>query len=93
MDRDSRRAWRFRHAAVEADPDEVLVVHALGVCPQHLRQGVALFLVDGVLEVARQKACRVVRLDAYVDNLPARRLYGWLRIHRPGRAHTALRGR
>ncbi|KUG57387.1 hypothetical protein AVL62_13215 [Serinicoccus chungangensis] len=67
----------YRQAAwdVEAPPEQVLVVHALAVCPDFLRQGVARFLVDATLEVAREKGCRAVRLDTYVENTAARGLY------------------
>lgn len=65
-----RASW-----AIDAVRAEVLVVHVLGVSPQFLRQGVARFLVDASLDVARQQRCRAVRLDAYVDNRPARELY------------------
>lgn len=66
----AQAAW-----AVQAQRHEVLVVHALGVCPDFLGRGVGRFLVDASLDVARQKGCRAVRLDTYVENLPARRLY------------------
>ncbi|WP_298890144.1 GNAT family N-acetyltransferase [uncultured Serinicoccus sp.] len=67
----------YLHAtwAVEASPGEVLVVHALAVCPDFLGQGVARFLVDGALQVARDRGCRTVRLDTYVENAAARGLY------------------
>lgn len=67
----------YLHAswAIEVPPGQVLVVHALGVSPGFLRQGVARFLVDASLDVAREKGCRVVRLDTYVENIAARELY------------------
>ncbi len=61
--------------SVEVPPEQVLVVHALGVNPAFLRQGVARFLVDASREIAREKGCRVVRLDTYIENIPARELY------------------
>src|SRR5690625_2379194 len=67
----------YRHAdwAIDAAPEEVLVVHALGVAPDRLGRGVARFLVEAALQLAREKGCRTVRLDAYVENVPARSLY------------------
>ena len=35
----------------------------------------ARFLLDRTLDLARVRGCRAVRLDTYVENLPARRLY------------------
>ena len=61
--------------AVEASASEALVVHALGVVPDYLGQGVARFLLDSALEVAREAGCLAVRLDVYVENTPALRLY------------------
>ncbi|HJB09996.1 MAG TPA: GNAT family N-acetyltransferase [Candidatus Brachybacterium merdavium] len=67
----------YRHAdwAIDAAPEEVLVVHALGVAPDRLGRGVARFLVEAAIQLAREKGCRTVRLDAYVENVPARSLY------------------
>lgn len=50
-------------------------MHALGVVPAHLGTGVSRCLVDAVLQVARQRGCKAVRLDTYVENIPARKLY------------------
>ena len=75
LNHDAPDAYDEASWAVDANPAEVLVVHALGVVPDFLRQGVARFLVDASLEVARQQACRAVRLDTYVENIPARELY------------------
>lgn len=61
--------------AIEAGPDEVLIVHVLGVSPDHRGKGVARFLLDGVIKVAHEQGCRAIRLDTYVGNTPARALY------------------
>lgn len=75
LNQDAPSAYLDASWALEVPPAEILVVHALGVSPDFLRQGVARTLVDGSLEVAREKGCRVVRLDTYVENLAARTLY------------------
>ena len=75
LDHDAAAGYQDAAWAIEAPPEQVLVVHVLGVHPDFLRQGVARFLVHASLQVARQKGCRTVRLDTYVENLPARRLY------------------
>lgn len=61
--------------AVDAAPEEVLVVHLLGVVPEVLGQGAARFLVEASLRIAQERGCRAVRLDTYVENIPARNLY------------------
>lgn len=63
-------SWR-----IEAAREEVLIVHLLGVAPEFLGQGVARFLVEASLRAAREQGCRAVRLDTYVENIPARNLY------------------
>lgn len=75
LNHESPSAYAEAAWALEATPDQVLVVHALGVSPSHLRQGVARFLVDSSLDVARSMGCHAVRLDTYVENTPARALY------------------
>lgn len=61
--------------SIEAAGADVLVLHALGVVPGLMRTGVARFLVDATLDVARARGCRTIRLDTYVKNTPARELY------------------
>lgn len=75
LDHHAPEAYGAAQWAVEADLEEVLVVHVLGVAPDFLRRGVASFLVEASLDLARQQRCRAVRLDAYVENIPARELY------------------
>lgn len=87
LDHHAPAAYQDASWAIEAAPEQVLVVHALGVHPDFLRQGVARVLVHASLEVARQKGCRAVRLDTYVENLPARRLYARQGFHDLG-VHT-----
>lgn len=87
LDHHAPAAYEDASWAIEAAPEQTLVVHALGVHPDFLRQGVARFLVHASLEVAQQKGCRAVRLDTYVENLPARRLYASQGFHDLG-VHT-----
>ena len=62
--------WSF-----EATRDEILVMHALGVLPEFTGHGVAKSLISAALELAEALGCKTLRLDAYVDNSPARELY------------------
>lgn len=75
LNHESPEAYQEASWTIQTSPEQVLVVHVLGVCPHFLRRGVAGFLVSGALELARATGCRAVRLDTYVDNLPARQLY------------------
>lgn len=75
LNHDAVDAYQEAAWTIEAEPHEVLVVHALGVVPDHLGTGVSRFLVDATLQVARQQGCKAVRLDTYVENISARKLY------------------
>ena len=75
LNHDAVDAYHEAAWTVEAEPHEVLVVHALGVVPERLGTGVSQFLVDASLQVAREQGCKAVRLDTYVENTPARKLY------------------
>ncbi|MFH8447506.1 GNAT family N-acetyltransferase [Streptomyces sp. NPDC018026] len=68
-------AYQTAEWSVNATDDEVLVVHKLGVVPDHLGQGVARHLVHSAVEEARAQGCRALRLDTYVENAPALELY------------------
>lgn len=67
----------YHHAAwaIDAPPEQVLVVHALGVLPERAGQGIARFILDATVDLARQRGMRAIRLDVYVENTPALRLY------------------
>jgi len=48
---------------IEAAREQVLIVHGLGVTPRFQHRGVARFLIDQIIGVARKRGCLVVRLD------------------------------
>lgn len=75
LNHDAAAGYRTAAWGVDAAPDHVLVVHALGVTPGFQRRGVARFLVEAAIRIARETGCLAVRLDTYVENVPARRLY------------------
>ena len=56
-------------------PDEVLVIHALGVHPSVGRKGYAKQMVRFVLTMAAQQQKKAVRLDVLKGNVPAEHLY------------------
>jgi len=61
--------------AIEAD---WLGIHALEVEPAHRRQGLALALLDGLLEWGAEQGATTAYLQVYGDNQPALALYGSL---------------
>ncbi len=62
--------WR-----VEAAPERVFMLHALGVDPARQGRGVAKRVVAECLAAAREKGAECVRLDVLGGNEPAEKLY------------------
>lgn len=61
--------------SVDAADDELLVIHALGVHPDFSGRGCAKRLTAYVIELARERGMRTIRLDVLGGNLPAERAY------------------
>ena len=59
----------------ELTDDEVAVVHILAVNPHFQKCGYARKAMKEVIELAREKGLKAVRLDALECNAPAHRLY------------------
>ena len=60
---------------VDASPDQIAVIHALGVHPDYRRRGYAKALVNKAIEVARSERCTTLRLDVLLGNDSAKWLY------------------
>lgn len=67
------------YAAVQwptgAAPDEVTVIHTLGVMPDLSCRGVGARMVEEAKRLAREAGQKVMRLDVLCGNLPAEKLY------------------
>lgn len=61
--------------ATEAEPDEVTVIHTLGVLPAFQGKGIAGAMVRKVIGLAESGKQKAVRLDVLGKNVPAERLY------------------
>ena len=62
--------WRY-----EAKDEEVWVIHMLCIRPSCAGQGHGREFVAFAEELAREKCCKVVRIDTYEGNIPAAKLY------------------
>lgn len=60
---------------VEAKDDEVAVIHILCINPKKQRCGLAKKIVNEIIDLAKIKRMKAVRLDALCCNTPAYRLY------------------
>jgi len=68
-----------------AAPEEVLVIHTLSMPPEMSGRGYGTRMVRFAMEEARARGCTVIRIDTYVGNLPAQRLYQKLGFRISGR--------
>ncbi|UUX33116.1 GNAT family N-acetyltransferase [Fundicoccus culcitae] len=60
---------------IDAKDEEITVIHALAVLPTYHGKGLATFLVQEVIRLAKATHQKVVRMDVLASNLPAQRLY------------------
>ena len=60
---------------IEAQYNEIMVIHTLVVHPDFMKQGVAQRLVDFAKDYAVQQHAKAIRLDVSVHNAPAISLY------------------
>lgn len=60
---------------VDAKDSQALMLHVLGVDPEHMGKGIARYLVDRSVEVGRKLGAKSLRLDTFYGNWPAYKLY------------------
>ena len=63
------------HWNCDAAPEEVMVIHLLCVSPTRAGQGLWTAMVKFVETLAKERNCKVVRLDTGAQNIPAVSLY------------------
>ncbi|MBD5492654.1 MAG: GNAT family N-acetyltransferase [Lachnospiraceae bacterium] len=61
--------------------DEVMVIHLLMVRPSMAGKGIATSLLRYAMELAGNSACKALRLDTGMQNIPALSLYKKLGFH------------
>lgn len=86
---DEYRQMPWQYAA---DDDQVLVIHTLCIPPSHAGQGLASQMLDFAKAFAQTAHCRVIRLDTYAHNEPAKRLYQKHGFRIVGYADALLQG-
>ena len=78
---DSYREFKW---PTEAQPDEITVIHALGVLPSYGRKGIGRQMVLFAIDTARRNKQKAIRLDVLKGNFPAEGLYkslGFRKLH------------
>lgn len=58
-----------------ASREEIMIIHLLGVLPTFQRKGIARFLIDEAIHLAKQSNQKTIRLDVLGTNLPAHEVY------------------
>ena len=76
-----------------ADPEDVLVIHLLCVPPSLAGHGVGSSIVRFLIEEARAKGYKTVRLDTGGQNVPAASLYRKLGFRLAGTGNFAVGGK
>ena len=82
MDRQCNEGYSGAPWRVEAHPEQVSVIHALGVLPTLQRRGLAREMVRFAMDKAREQGSLALRLDVLTGNLPAEKLYLGLGFYR-----------
>lgn len=72
---------------VEANDDEVMVLHILGIIPDFQGKGIGKKMIQSALELGRTKKMKACRFDALSSNLPAQKLYESLGFVFCGKQH------
>lgn len=68
-------AYAYCRWELDAEPDEVMVLHTLVVDPAEKGRGAGRFFVAYYEGLASETGCKVLRMDTNVKNTRARRLY------------------
>lgn len=61
--------------SVSAEPEEVLMIHTLGVGTNYSGRGIGKEMVERAIQLAMEKKMKTIRLDVLGGNVPAMRLY------------------
>lgn len=75
VDHECNESYSKIHWHSAAAPEEVMVIHALGVLPDYSGKGYAKQMVKHVLTLAEKRGQKAVRLDVLNGNVPALKLY------------------
>ena len=75
LNNDQPAAYKSLTWSISANNEEVIVIHTLAVHPKYLRYGIARKLLEFANIYAKTKGVSTIRLDVYINNTPAIKLY------------------
>ena len=75
LNQDQAPEYREVHWQYPANDDEVLVIHTLCIPPSAAGKGYGTRMVGFTADSAAFRGCKVIRIDTWLHNEPAKRLY------------------
>jgi len=72
---------------IEAQDDEVMVLHILGIMPDYQGKGIGRQMIQSALATANDKGIKACRLDVLASNHPAQKMYESLGFVFCGKQH------
>lgn len=75
LDHEQHPAYALQPWSINAQDEQVIVVHNLASHPNHHRKGIAQKLIEYSIDYARKCNSATIRLDTHITNIPARTLY------------------
>lgn len=75
INHESNEGYNHFNWSTNANEDEVIGIHALGVHPEYAGHGYAKELIRFAIAYAKQNHQKAIRLDVLKGNVPAEKLY------------------
>ncbi len=60
---------------VECNDNEIFIIHTFAVSPNYAQKGIGEKLINWIEDYAKKTGVKTIRLDCYIGNPPALRLY------------------
>ncbi len=68
-------AYKIAPWGIDSDYSKIFVIHTLVVHPDFLKAGIGKKLISFACESGKEQGMTAIRLDVYVNNIPAIKLY------------------
>lgn len=75
LDHEQHPAYALQPWGINAQDEQVKVVHNLVSHPDHRKKGIGIAIVEYIIDFARSCNAKTIRLDTHFTNIPARKLY------------------
>jgi len=75
LNHDSEPEYENAKWLADAEKNEVMVIHLLGVAPAYHGKGIARQMVSKAIEIGKNNSIIAIRLDVLTQNTPAAKLY------------------